>query len=110
MSSRRALRSGTREHIVFEFPWCTVGGGDQAELAAARLGFSEPLIVAFIEHAQQARLQRMRQLTNLVQEERGLMRGAYQPGALRHPCLRITASIPEQLCISEAFGNGGRVA
>ena len=51
-----------------------VGGGDHARSATRGAGLAHALVLAVLEHAQQLRLQLERQLADLVEEQRAVLR------------------------------------
>ncbi len=64
-----------------------VGGRDQADVGADRLGAAEPLELALLEHAQQLDLGGEVQVANLVEEQRAAV------GELEPPFLRAWAPV-----------------
>src|SRR5690606_37040572 len=87
-----------REQVVLETLRRTVRRADQAERRASRALLAEALVLAApIEHAQQTRLRLLRELPELVEEERRAVGGADEAGALAHAGVRVVLRVPEEL-------------
>ena len=72
-----------------------VGGGDQADVGADRLGAAQPLELALLQHAQQLDLRREVQLADLVQEQRAAV------GQLEAPLLGGVGAGERPLLVAE---------
>ena len=74
-----------------------IGGRDDAHVGAAHLGLAEPQILAALEEAQQRHLHVVRQLADLVEEQRAAMRGLDQADALGVRAGERALAVAEQL-------------
>jgi hypothetical protein len=113
MSSRRSRSGGDRdpdhvetvEEIGAEAP-CThvggevaLGGRDDPRAEPARLAAADALVLAVLEHAQEAALQRRFELADLVEEERAAARALEAPDPARDRACERAALVPEQLAL-----------
>src|SRR5262249_22572881 len=94
---------GPPDH-VFEIP---VGGGDQPHVDAMRLRAAEALELLFLEHAQQFRLQRERNIADLVEEQRAPVGHFEAANLLRDGAGKRAFLMAEQLA-REKMGRNGR--
>ena len=60
-----------------------IGGGDHARVGHTALGFAYALVLALLQHAQQLRLQLERQLADLIEKQRRVLRVLEIAGARR---------------------------
>src|ERR1043166_4587520 len=83
-----------------------VCGRDQSNVDLLRTSASETFELAFLQRAQQLRLDLHRNIADLVQEKRSLVR-QFQPSDLLRNSPREGASfVPEQFAFQQSGGNG----
>ncbi len=100
----------TRGHVVPQVRERAVGRSDHAHVGVPQRGLTQALILAGIQHAQQARLLRQRELGKLVEKQRALVRCADQTDALGHARIGEILGAAEQLGVDQRLREGGRVA
>ena len=93
------LAEEARRHAALEV---LVGGADEADVHPEGAGVADPPNLAVLEGAQQLRLERERQLGDLVEEERAAMRRLEQPLLLGGRAGEGAADVAEQLRLEEA--------
>ena len=86
-----------------------VGGGEDADVDPRDLVVSDALNLAALEEAEELGLNRERELSNLVQEERAAVRGLNAAGAGLHGSREGAAGVSEELGFEKGFGDGGAV-
>jgi hypothetical protein len=86
-----------------------VGGGDEADVEAARLGGAEAAHLAFLEGAEQLGLERGGQLGDLVEEERAAVCGLEQAGLVAVGAGECALLVAEQLGLEQVLGQGRAV-
>jgi hypothetical protein len=118
MSERRSRSGGTRIGYMFR-RWkrserkrpaptsrarISVGRGDHAHVDAQELVGADALDFAFLERAQELRLHRERELTDLVEEERAAVGDLELPGAIAARAGVGAAQMTEELALDDRFG------
>ena len=86
-----------------------VGGGDQAYVDLLRLHRADPADLAFLQHAQQARLGFQRQFADLVEKQGAAVGGLHQAGAAGAGTGKGAFFVAEQLGLDQGFRDGGAV-
>src|SRR5262245_4110368 len=86
-----------------------VRGGDQTDVDVDRPCPAETLELAFLQHAEELRLQLERDLAHLVQEERATVSQLEPSDPLRDRAGERPPLVAEQLALEQAPGDGGAV-
>jgi hypothetical protein len=81
-----------------------VRGGHDAEVHAHRAGRADRDDLLLLEHAEERRLRRERQISDLVEEERAAARRADEPFGVPVGARERTAHVPEELSFDERRG------
>ena len=95
------------EQVLAELPLghplleVAVGRGDDADVDVQRLGAADPLETPLLERAQDLRLQRQRQLADLVEEQRAAMRQLEPAGLARRRAGERALLVAEQLGLEQ---------
>src|SRR5437016_7795896 len=87
-----------------------VGGGDDPDVDADRVGGADALDLAVLEHAQQLHLHAERQLADLVEEDGAPVRRLEEALAVAVGAGEGAAQVPEELALEERGGERGAVA
>ena len=88
----------------------TVGGGDEAHVHYRVVRFAaHPAHHAVLNNAQQLRLDRLRHLDQLVQEQRAAVRRLEQAGLVSHRPGERALAVAEHLRFEQPLGEGGAV-
>src|SRR4029434_2574832 len=86
-----------------------IGGCDDAHVDLARLHRTEPLELAVLQHAQKLRLDLARELADLVEEERALVRQLEAPGLAGRGAGERSLLVAEELTLHERRRQRGAV-
>src|SRR5439155_910997 len=90
-------------------PEVAVGGGDDAEVDPPHAGGAERPHLPVLHDAQELRLERGREVLDLVEEERAAVGELQHAGALLYRAGERAARVPEELALGERLGDGGAV-
>ena len=103
-TSRRIAQVGAeaaRRDLVVE---PAIGGGDDADVDAARHVLADAPHLAVLEHAQQLGLRARRQLADFVEEQRAAVGFLEEAGALADRAGEGAAGVAEQLGLEQIVG------
>src|SRR4029077_14780546 len=90
-------------------PELAIRGGDEAHVDALRGVAAERTDLAVLHHAQELRLERQRQVLDLVEEERPTIGESERAGSRVERSGERPARMPEDLALGERFGYRGAV-
>src|SRR5688572_2904637 len=82
-----------------------IGRGDDSHVDGLRRVRSHAPYLAFLQGAQQLHLQRRRQLADLIEKERALVRVLEEPGLVARRASERTLLVAEQLALQQRFRN-----
>src|SRR5689334_15134126 len=102
----QVLAERTLGHRALEI---AIGGGDHTDVDGERLRRADGSYLHLLEHSQQLHLKRWRQLRDLVQENRALIRAAEQTERIGHSAGEGAAHMSEELGLQQILRNRAAV-
>src|SRR5206468_184291 len=86
-----------------------VRGGDDPDVAPDRVHAADPLELLHLEDTKQLRLQLQREIADLVQQQRAVVRELEPANPSRDGARERAALVSEELAVQEAGGDGRRL-
>src|SRR5437016_7327285 len=103
------VQVGAEPFLFHELLERAVGCGDDPDIAAYGLRAADALELPFLQYAKELRLEVERQVADLVQEERALVRELEAPDPSSDGTRERAPFVPEELALEETGGDGGTV-